>query len=332
MRKIIFTFLYNLRIAHLLLTLNRSNGKIPIALFHRISPDPDPCWPPMTPELFEKTISLLAKHYQFYSLEDILNPKTKKRKNPCCIVFDDGLYDFKLYALPILVKYNVPCTLFVTTNNIENNIPIWTSNIDKIILNAEKSNENKSIFIKKEKVTIKLNSEQNLFNTATHIKNILMSYGQETRDEEIEKLTKYLGNTKGINHPMLSWNDIQDIKLKYADIVNIQSHSHTHPYFPSSQIEEIETESEISLNILKSKNLNSIDKIAYPFGAYDLKTIEIVKKYYSYAFKAGNTQMNLNAIKTEVDWKYKIPRINIHDNSSYEILFRINGFHKLFSR
>ena len=278
MRKIIFNLLYDFGIAHLLFIINKLNGKVPIVLFHRVSPDPDPCWSPLMPLQFERTIQLLSKHYTFYSLDQLLEQKIPIKKNACCVVFDDGFYDFKVYALPVLVKYKVPVTLFVPTDAIDNNRPIWTSAIDNIVLNTDKSKNNSEIIIGNEKVILKLLSDKSLFNTATAIKNNLMYYETEQRDLIIKNTKDLLSDGKIPDHPMLSWGDIKEMRAMYPALINIQSHTHTHPFLPALNNSKIETELETSRNILMSKNFNTIDKVAYPVGGYDSKTIDAAQK------------------------------------------------------
>jgi len=332
MRKIIFNLLYYSGVGHLLHLINKLRGKIPVILFHRVSPVPDPCWSPLTPAQFEKTIRLLSKHYTFCSLDRLLEIKTSIQKNACCVVFDDGFYDFKLYALPVLVKYNVPVTLFVSTDNTENKYPIWTSTIDNIIINTNKSKENNEITVGKEKIILKLNSEKDLFNTATTIKNSLMNYEIEQRELLIKELKEQLPDGKTPDHPLLSWADLKEIKSMYPALINIQSHSHTHPFLPALNKNEIETELETSGNILKSKNFNSVDKLAYPIGGYDSRTIDAAKKYYSYAFKVENKSVTLKKINKEPDYLYQIPRFNIHTDNPLETFMFVNGFHSMIKR
>ena len=307
--------------------LHKLSGKIPIVLFHRVSPDPDPCWPPLTPLQFEETIRLLSKHYTFYSLDQILSSRKDIKKNACCIVFDDGFLDFKLHALPILVKYKVPTTLFVPTDNIDRNAPIWTSTVDNILLNTNDSQEDKEIAVGKEKITLKLRSEKNIFKTAARIKNILMSYEIGPRDLIIKNIKDLLSNGIIKDHPMLSWKDIAEIKSKYPELIDIQNHTHTHPFLPSLKQNEIEAELKISNDILTGKKFNPTDKLAYPIGGYNQKAIDASLKLFNSAFAVENRLVELKKLTDDPEYRFKIPRFNIHTTNPKETFLFLNEFH-----
>ena len=328
LRKIIFSIIYYSGFGYLLYKINKLYNKAPIILFHRITPEKNACWPPMHPGIFENTIRLLSKYYKFCSLDDFLNHKGLKKKNMCCIVFDDGYYDFKQYALPVLVKYKVPVTLFIPTESMDTN-KIWNSEIDAIILQTEKSKNGKYVDIEGKRVDLNLNSEKDLFHTASAIKIILMNFEAEKRNILIQNLRAGLINNNIEIPRMLSWQEISEMKLENPELINIQSHTHTHAFLPPLNNNSIESEIEISKRILENKKINPIDKIAYPIGGYDENVISKTKKHYAYAFAANNQLVDLISLNTKTDYKYHIPRINISDNTSNEVFLRINGFHKL---
>ncbi len=96
---------------------------IRILMFHKVGPkDPKIGYEPtnIPPERFEEQIALLSKAYNVISLHDAIAllksgiDVTLKRPN-VVITFNDGFLDNLTHALPILEKYNLPATLFITT-------------------------------------------------------------------------------------------------------------------------------------------------------------------------------------------------------------------------
>ncbi|TAL63233.1 MAG: polysaccharide deacetylase family protein [Bacteroidetes bacterium] len=327
-RNAIFKILFYTGLGHILHFRNKRSGKIPILLFHRISPEPDPCWPPLHPDAFEHTIRLLSRHYAFCSLDELIGGNAGK--NACCIAFDDGYLDFKEHAFPVLLKYKIPVTLFVPTNNIENNLPLWTNEADSFVRNLKKENENSSISIGNETVSLKLSSSKDLFRTATQVKDRLMSIEPGTRDKIISDLQNKYGQKRS-DLKMLSWNDISDMQAKAPGLLNIQSHTHTHPFLPSLKPDRLEAEMENSRNHLEKKNLNKINAIAYPIGACNDNTLVFARKHYAHAFMVGEKLVELSQLQNNPEYLYRIPRFNISDNTGYEIFFRVNEFHRIFS-
>ncbi len=72
----------------------------------------------ISPESFKKQLEYLTSRYNIVSLEDVVlwtQGKKEISKNSVALSFDDGYKDTKEVLLPLLVKYNIPATLFLTT-------------------------------------------------------------------------------------------------------------------------------------------------------------------------------------------------------------------------
>ena len=113
--------------------------------------------------------------------------------------------------------------------------------------------------------------------------------------------------------------------------VDFQSHSVTHPMMTSLDNNELKTEFENSKIDLEKELKNKISYFSYPIGDYNDHVAEIAKKYYTAAFAVGDQLVETKKINTP-SYRYELPRINITDNSIYEIFFRINGFHSLITK
>jgi peptidoglycan/xylan/chitin deacetylase (PgdA/CDA1 family) len=74
----------------------------------------------INPETFEKHMKFLIKYYEPISLSELASRINSKsiQGNEICITFDDGYKDNLTNAIPILKKYNIPATIFITTANI----------------------------------------------------------------------------------------------------------------------------------------------------------------------------------------------------------------------
>jgi peptidoglycan/xylan/chitin deacetylase (PgdA/CDA1 family) len=75
----------------------------------------------VTPELFEKQLLLIRKHFKIVRLRDLLpffESKTMPPEDLAVITFDDGLKDNYTNALPILTKFQIPATLFLATSKV----------------------------------------------------------------------------------------------------------------------------------------------------------------------------------------------------------------------
>jgi peptidoglycan/xylan/chitin deacetylase (PgdA/CDA1 family) len=108
-----------------------------ILLYHRVADLPsDPQLLSVTPAHFEEQIRYIAHNYYPVSLGELLDIKQKKKipKNTIAITFDDGYADNLWNALPILKKYRVPATVFVTTGYLDTDREFWWDDLERMIL------------------------------------------------------------------------------------------------------------------------------------------------------------------------------------------------------
>ena len=96
--------------------------KIPILLYHSVAQDVAPQYQrwALSPETFTTQIEIL--HDQSYTpitasqlVSAILGVNPSLPDRPVVITFDDGLADFYANALPVLLQYRYPATLFIAT-------------------------------------------------------------------------------------------------------------------------------------------------------------------------------------------------------------------------
>ncbi len=104
---------------------------IPVAMFHGVAPD-RPDRPPqmdhwLEPAIFERYCQVLRRHrfetFFLDDLRDILHGRRPVSKRAVVLTFDDGYLDFWLYVFPLLKKYEIKATAFVTTDFIDDESP-----------------------------------------------------------------------------------------------------------------------------------------------------------------------------------------------------------------
>ncbi|WP_279247670.1 polysaccharide deacetylase family protein [Candidatus Marimicrobium litorale] len=95
----------------------RGKQRLSILIYHRVVTEFDPMRPAEpTREIFDWQMRLVRQHFHPLSLLEALD-KLESGQLPeraICVTFDDGYADNELHAMPILKKYAVPATVFVS--------------------------------------------------------------------------------------------------------------------------------------------------------------------------------------------------------------------------
>lgn len=329
LRILLFKALYKTGIGHLLLKRNRKNSQIPILIFHKIIPEYDAIWPGIHPKLFEEIITLVKKNYTILPLHYLHSNPGMDFTNACFITFDDGYKDYLDYAHPILRKHAVHSTLFVLPFDLSNHGHIWTSTIIYFVKHYWFSDV-RDFFISHNQ-HINFGDKLDDFSLNLAITKHFCTLQQEERRPIIETLqSKFVNDNRIIEKELLTFVELKKLG---TDLVDIASHSLTHPSFKQETNENF-----ITYEILESKKIIetqldvSVSSFAFPFAVYNELALNTVKKYYKIGFTRLNDMVDLKKLKTDENYMYDLPRYNIHHDSAEEVFLLINGFHKKISK
>ncbi|MBK6983995.1 MAG: polysaccharide deacetylase family protein [Bacteroidetes bacterium] len=81
---------------------------------------------------FEALITYLKRNFDIVSVQDIFTD-TKAKKKRIALTFDDGYLNNYSIAWPILKKYNLPATFYITTESFEiTNYCLWPEIFDAL--------------------------------------------------------------------------------------------------------------------------------------------------------------------------------------------------------
>ena len=229
MKKIIFKLIRYSGLPFFSRELFQKN-KVTILLFHDLSI-----------KTAEKTFNYLIRNYNIIDLNDfikICNKQIDFKLPPKALIitFDDGrIGNYKI--LPLIIKYNIPITIFLCANIINTNKKYWFN-----IKHPFYSFEQLTQFTNQKKLeTLKQ-----------------VGFEQDTEFEIPYALTK---------------NQIMEM----AQFVNFQSHTLYHPCLPKCNDFEADDEISRSKSILEKNYGFSINAFSYPNGDYSDRDIELVK-------------------------------------------------------
>lgn len=249
----------------------------------------------------------IQTHY-IVSIDKILNPCEKS--NLCSITFDDGWLDNYETAFPILKKYKIPATIFITVNYIDTFNKFW---FDSLFASANIAIKNKKEmqFIDYFKKNIKswnydYITIQSVISLAESLKSIPPAMIDKLVDNYLESNKIDFPKTKKV----LGWDEIREMG---AYGITFGSHGLNHDIISMVDNEAKAGIINKSFDILNKKNINFIPYFSYPNGNWNLDTLNFLK--LSRYKGAVTTQLGNNKKKTN---PFLLKRIGLCDINSYD--------------
>src|SRR4051812_47294780 len=116
----------------------QSEGQVLILLYHRIAElHSDPWGLAVTPRRFTEHVEALQQHARAMRLQQLPQGLLKGDlpDRSVVVTFDDGYADNLHNAKPVLERYDVPATVFVTTGYIgQEKHEFWWDELDRLFL------------------------------------------------------------------------------------------------------------------------------------------------------------------------------------------------------
>lgn len=203
---------------------------------------------------FEDTIKLLNKLYTFVSLGELYSffYEGAVLKNSCHITFDDGDITFYQNAFPILKKYNVPVSIYVSPKIAKEQRNFWFQEMidfDEVLTKE---------LLKKYLSPIQYDPE----------KPIMYLFKYLTIDQMWEVISVHQEQTGTAPKPFMNMNVSQLLELQDSGLVSIGAHTQNHPILLNEDSDKAEREIRESISELESLLGTKVLNFAYPNGKY----------------------------------------------------------------
>lgn len=296
--------------------------------YHNVAPLPDNGFPfgPLNgitlPQNFDKQIRYLTKKCNLISMDTLMDCWQNNKplpKRAVIITFDDGYKDNYLYAYPILRKYDVPATIFLTSGCINSGNLLWWDKVTHLIAETLLS-----------EITIdgighfNLRTPSQKWRAISTIRKkikVLPELDKLAFIKQLQKNTKVQVKVELAGKIYLSWEEIAEM-LKNG--VSFGSHTKTHPVLTKIPVEAADKEISESKKKLEKELAQPITFFSYPNGRegdFDQKTKEILKRNN---FKAAVTSVyGKNILYNNGFDVYNLNRIMIGNKSFNTFLARI---------
>lgn len=261
-------------------------------------------------ENFEQQIIYINRHFKVLSMEDFL--EYSGDETVATVTFDDGYKDTVNTVLPIIEKYSVPITIFVTYHE-RDGTEFWMSDIIRLIFEGEFKNGNLSFEINGEKIFLTVKDIIDRYNTYYFFRRLFREQNKEFRENVLEALHKQT-NMEWKSRAEFCPLDKEDIcNLSKHELVDIGAHTIEHVSLAKFSEEIQRKDIENSIEMIKRVTGKKIEYFAYPFGnAEDINeiTIKILKEN---GIRAAFTTKS--KVIDETDNEFLLPRINCENNT-----------------
>jgi len=241
-----------------------SGRPVLVLMYHRVNdfPQGNLSHLTVTNDDFEKQLQFLTKNYQILKLEEDWN---NLKRTGVVITFDDGYADNLTDALPLLEKYNVPATIFVTTENLGTNEEYWW---DRLQFDYEACRE--SFYMAEGKVVQKL---EWTFAKLSHKIGVMSKLEKEAWFQNFENLNQIVFKPRPQNFPL---SHTQLKTLSDHSLIKIGLHSHSHAAFSSLSAGEQKSDLEKNISVLKYHGIEFLPYLALAHGSYGQQTQKVM--------------------------------------------------------
>lgn len=277
-----------------------------ILMYHRVADPPvDPCLLCVGPQQFAEQMEILRQHYDVLRLQECrqLRVNGTSQRPRVIVTFDDGYRDNLVSAKPILQRYEVPATVFVTSGFVGTEREFWWDELDRLLLQpgslppklilhvneelrewdlgdvADYSSERQSrcrhwSFIDPDDPT----PRQRIYRDLVQVLYTMPLPQRHALLEELRVEAKAEANGRP-SHLAMTPSQVQE--LAEGGLVEIGAHTITHPVLSAQPVELQRQEIQESQRRLQDIVSRPVRSFAYPFGTrthYGPETVTLVRE------------------------------------------------------
>lgn len=207
---------------------------------------------------FEKQMKYLSMNKHVTTLREIAaNPDM----HAVAVTFDDAYKNVHDVALPILKKYNIPATFFISTGFVGKNRLFWTDKLEHMINYAKVNKLNIQLG------KFDIDTIENKIQTLICIKQQIKLMNIRERHNIIKEILEQTGITECNNienYKTLSWNDVE--ALDEQPMYEVGGHGTNHETLSMIQKDTYKYEIQNCIEALEQHLHRKIDLFSYPEG------------------------------------------------------------------
>jgi peptidoglycan/xylan/chitin deacetylase (PgdA/CDA1 family) len=277
----------------------------------------------LSKDAFERQLVFLKNNYNIISLSDYLDAVEGKEDrlpgNSVIITIDDGYRDNYEYAFPLLKKYGIPATIFLTTDFVSNESWLWPDLINYILKETDLNNitfENNQ-FIQ----TYDIELPENRHKAQLSLFNYFRSIDNEAKNNLVrdlaEKLHVNIPAKVTSDYQPLTWDQIREM---HENSIEFGSHTCSHPICSRLKGDSLRYEIVESKREIEEQLDAKVDIFCYPNGQPEDLNIKVVEEVRKAGYRgAVTTSLGYNGKNSNA---FYLNRLSCNSND-YKIISRV---------
>jgi peptidoglycan/xylan/chitin deacetylase (PgdA/CDA1 family) len=274
-------------------------------MYHSITKKAVRDWGPwkyaVTPSEFREQIRWLTRHTTVVSIDDLvayLSGEGLLPKNAAVITFDDGYRDYVQQAVPVLEEFEVPSTVYVSTQLMEDQVAPYEFRLAEMLYQQERV----EIEFDGERLEYELSGDAETKRAYAEIRRLVKGSAVKAR----RSLVAQIGSTDVDEYTIVTTEMVE--QLGTNPLVTVGSHGHEHRPLGELSNEDVETSIQQSNQILSDTVGNPIDHFSFPYGSTSPFAVRTVERL---GYESGVTTES-RWVKPR-DWNrcYRIPRVDM---------------------
>ena len=195
-------------------------------------------------EIFEDQMEFIANELNPIGMLELMADRDAGSftAGSVAVTFDDGYENNFTTAWPILKKYQIPATIYLTTGYIGNERPFWVDLIEHLFNHYPAPIL--TVQIKEKQFTYRTDSPENKIHSVKDVKEKLKKYPVGVAEETIKRIEEKIPSLPDWqsvpNFRILNWDQIREMQADY--LITIGSHTVNHNLLSALQPQELEHE------------------------------------------------------------------------------------------
>jgi len=276
-----------------------------VLAYHRIAElTADPQLLAVSPVNFSAHLEVLTRFSRPVTLAQLTSAIDDRwpTRNDVVVTFDDGYADNLVHARPLLQRYGVPATVFITTGYLGAMRGFWWDELERLVLEPHGLPQTLRLRVGVHDLEWDLSSEA-VYDADRLIGsrdwNVLASTEPDARQSLYRRLSALLTRLEAderlavldalrnwSSNPAASQAQAADrplasdevIALAEGGLIEVGAHTHTHPALTALTAKRKRVEIERSRARLEEILDRRVTSFAYPYGSLDAETVALVSK------------------------------------------------------